>query len=859
MAARIVRNDFVAGEIDPALFGRHDVEMFFHGASRVENFIPRKTGGLRKRAGTDLVWHIAGTAGETRDYRVVPYRYDKDNCGLLALYRKGIDGTQVYWRFWSSADPTHPTGEGTVKFLSVARTTSLYEMRHEQIGDTIFFTLHGHRAFKAVVTFASKSVAWQQLNNRIEVKAAPKLTAVPHDFHAVGDGYVAAERKYCLWGVKNGVRSEPSDATADITLTWISGAYIDVSFSPRWDRHDYYILGKLQGGQYGEVFRAYKDVSSGSLSDLQEFRNGDPTASYTTGGATWTLGAGGDSARAALLAATNPNARTDGIDDSGTALSHIGIRQKSSNIGPVLAVKIWFGAYGKNGSTSSPVQRETPVIVRLRGQRQDTSAEWKVVAEWTHTPIYTETEVLLSVERPWASGENDYRLEFADPDTGGLVAVPLRCIILCTDTDVKKYRDDNITPGTLVGEQTMLPVGSSGMDVDIITTWQQRLVAASTDQNPFTMWFSAIGDLYNFYVDSPQTADNAFEATIASTEANRILHIVSQKWLLAFTESGEHVIDATGGAFAFNTINIKKTSSVGAHPDIVPTTTESDVLFVAADGRSVYKMDYSLERDSVVPSSVSTRAQHITELHRIKKIAYQRYPDSVLWCLLDDGSLASMTFVPEENVCGWARHTLAGGAGLKAVDIFATGSIRADADTDTTSDLMIVLEDAATNGKKGDVWVERLRPCVVSDKPTIAHAECKDHSGYASGDRPAGGDPAATVAARLVTMRLEPQQQDMIGKQSNAFDTCLRIRRSGLVAVRPADSDLEWSGTATQSGAQPEEDGADVALVEKDVKIAPRAFQNRNSRLEIKSDDKWPCEILSLLAMMEFGNQKWGG
>lgn len=846
MAQRMVRNDFVAGEIDPALFGRHDVEMFFHGAASMENFVPRKTGGVRKRAGTELLWHLSGT--EARDYRIVPYRFDKDSYGLLALYRKGT-GTQVYRRFWSSVSGAG--AEYAIKFLQISRDIPLSDIRHEQIGDTIFFTLHGHRAWTARITFATRSVQWTQLNNRIEVKPAPKLSAVPHGFHAEGDGYVAAERKYCLWGVKNGVRSEPSDATAQITLAWIAGAYIDVSFKPRWDRHDYYILGKLQGGQYGEVFRAYKDVTSGSLSDIDEFRSGDPVASYTMNGSTWTLGAGGDAARAALLAATDPNARTGGIDDSGTALSYIGIRQKQSAIGPVLAVKVWFGAYGVSGSTSQPVQRETPVVVRLWAQRTDGVADWIKVAEWTHTPIYTESEVLLSVERPRNTGVDDYKIDFVDAETDEAVSVPLRCIVLCTDTEAKTYRDDNIQPGTLVGEQTMLPVGASGMDVDIITTWQQRLVAASAEQNPFTMWFSALGDLYNFYVDSPQTADNAFEATIASTEANRILHIVSQKWLLAFTESGEHVIDATGGAFAFNTISIKKTSSVGAHPDIVPTTTESDVLFVAADARSVYKMDYSLERDSVVPFSVSTRAQHITELHRIKRIAYQRYPDSVLWCLLDDGSLASMTFVPEENVCGWARHTLAGGGGLVVEDIVATGAIRADAETDTTSEICLVLRDAS---RSGDVWIERLRPCVVADAPAKAAATCRDHMGYAAADYPSGGNPAADVAASLTTMRLEPQQADMIGKQTNVFDTTLRLRRSGKVSVR-AEGSEKWHDSRTLPYVQ----GGAVALVRKDEKVAPYALQNRDTRLEIKSADEWPCEILSLCAMVEFGNQKWGG
>lgn len=848
MAGRIVRNDFVAGEIDPALWGRHDVEMFFHGAARVENFVPRKTGGIRKRAGTELVWHVTGN--EVRDYRVVPYRYDKDEFGMIALYRKGT-GTQVYANLWSSRTRSQGS-EYAVPFLQISRSVPLSSIRYEQIGDTIFFTLHGQRAWTAKVTFSAGSAQWEQLRTSVSVAAPPNITTTASGFKPAGDGYVASFREYALWGVKNGIRSSVRVKRQSMTLAWVAGAYIDVTFTPTWGAHDYYILGKLQGGQYGEVARYYRDSDNGSRSDLDPttpFYGGSQSGTGTINNVTYTAAA---SDPKTVWYTTDPDNVTNNVHTCGSWVYSIGARLKPAlRSSPVLAVKLWLGAKMSSGGTVYNVGYPESVHAVLYRE----SGASTIIAEWDFTPGYQEEPVKIGIDNPRAA--NGYALHFYTDGTKTTpVFVPMRGMVLCTDAGTKTFHDDNIQPGTLVGEQDLLQVGFSGMDVDILTTWQQRLVAASAEQSPFTMWFSAVGDLYNFYVDRPQVADNAFEATIASTEANRILHIVSQKWLLAFTESGEHVVDAAGGTFAFNTISIKKTSSVGAHPDIVPTTTESDVLFVAADGRSVYKMDYSLERDAVVPSSVSTRAQHITELHRIKRIAYQRYPDSVLWCLLDDGSLASMTFVPEENVCGWARHTLAGGAGLKAVDIFATGSIRVDADTDTTSDLMLVLED---EGKPGDVWVERLRPCVVSDSPAAAHAECADHMGYAAADYPSGGDPKGEVQARLVTMRLEPQQADMIGKQANAFDTVLRIRRSGLVAVRPDKSELPWSGTVTQPDAQPVESGTTVALVEKDVKIAPRAFQNRDARLEIKSADKWPCELLSLCAMMEFGNQKWGG
>ncbi len=860
MAQRIIRNDFVAGEISPELWGRHDVDVYYHGAARIENFVPRRTGGLRKRAGTELAWHIAGT--EARDYRIIPYRYDKDAFGLLALYRKGTN-PQVYWRFLASTPDTSPTGEAAVSFLSVSPTVPLTAIRHEQIGDTIFFTLHGTRAFTAEVTFATRSVEWKQLDTEIEVAVPPALSTTASGFGS-GNSYVSGYREYSLWGVKDGIRSAIRTRRQTITLEWKAGAYVDVTFTPKWDKHDYYILGKLQGGQYGEVARFYPDSNRGTQDDIYRYYGGTQSDTGTIDGVTHTA------ALSSVLTewkSTDPDAvNSEGLHACGSWVTSVGA-QHNSGTAPVLSIKVWFGAKMKHQETDPDTQTTTQIVSPvglsepIHAVLYKTIGEGDIIAEWDITPGYNEAPTKLSIQNPVANA-GGYALHFyTDSTRTTLISVPMRGLVLCTDDVEKTFHDDNIQPGTLVGDQDLLQVGNPGMDVDLITTWQQRLVAASSESMPFTMWFSAVGDLSNFYVDRPQVADNAFEATIASTEANKIIHLMAQKWLLAFTESGEYTVGSTNGALAFNTIDVKKISSVGAHDGIPPVATESEVLFVAHDARSVYKLDYTLERDSVVPTNLSVRAEHVAAAHGIVSIAYQRYPDSVLWCLLADGTLASLTFFPEENVCAWARHTLAGGAGLKAVDVFATGSIRSDADTASTSDVFLVFTH---DDHPGDVWVERMRPSVIADRPDRDAALCADHRGYDDPDRPGGDDPEGPVEASFETIRLEPQETDTIGMMAGQFEASLRILRSGTVAVRPiadpyGDTQAAWRGTGLQQAAVPADDGETVRLVRGDVRISPQVLHNREARFEVKSADPWPCDILALCVAGNFGNMRNGG
>ena len=60
-------------------------------------------------------------------------------------------------------------------------------------------------------------------------------------------------------------------------------------------------------------------------------------------------------------------------------------------------------------------------------------------------------------------------------------------------------------------------------------------------------------------------------------------------------------------------------------------------------------------------------AEHITE-NGITEMAYQQEPDSILWCVREDGVLAGLTYQRSENVIAWHRHKLGGtfGAGASA-------------------------------------------------------------------------------------------------------------------------------------------------------------------------------------------------
>ena len=842
MASRIIQNNFVAGEISPELYGRHDVKAYFQGAAKLENFVPRRTGGIRKRAGTQFMAKLHDE--NATHFRAIPFFYDRTTFCELILFKKSGDSRLYYALHKQDADGGTTTERTTdyTTATSLGADSDLDALNFRQLGDTIFFTAMGVRAFKAEIFLDEMRVEWEQLSGEIVPAAAPAMWASATGFES-GEGYVKSSRKYALYGVSSGVFSVPTEKEVTIYLAWVSGAKVTLAFKPRWDLHDYYILGRLQGANYGVVSKFFPDLQTGSRADTTfADTNADDegtvnTVAYTAGSATpstaWKLdpdemsGAAGDDASYHVNSTFVSGALTATYKDASSV---------------ILSLRIWFGAKVRTVADPAdivPVGVTGETTVTLKGTVNGEETE---IASWSANAIYSEAPVTLAVEQPVMADSEVYTVTMTAQD--GTTPILVRGLMLCSDTATQTFVDDNINVVDITGLQEKLTVGDSGMDADLCDVWEQRLVMASSRNLPFSVWFSAVGDIYNFYANRPQTMADAFSVSIPPVAASRILHMVSGRWLLFFTEAGEYMCGGGAEGFGYATINIRRTSNVGAHEDIPPIQTESQLLFVASDARSLYEMRYDLSQDNVVPQEISAMAHHLTENASIVKVAYQRFPDSILWCLLSDGNLLSMTYMPEQQVIAWARHSF-GETNMKLVDIHCPGSSFAADGLETMSSVVLVW---TCEDEPGSVWLERMRSHVTLDTVPEGEARCADHLGYDEADYPGGEDPATDVAAELVTLRPESPDFNSMALAKTILDCAVRLRRSGCVSIAP----LRGTLPAQSSQAAVVEDNA-VVLVTGDVKVLPRSYHNDDGQMVVRSADAWPCEVESVLFNMDLG------
>ncbi|WP_180182921.1 carbohydrate-binding protein [Acinetobacter sp. YH01020] len=190
------------------------------------------------------------------------------------------------------------------------------------------------------------------------------------------------------------------------------------------------------------------------------------------------------------------------------------------------------------------------------------------------------------------------------------------------------------------------------------TFFKQRLVLSNTKKAPNKVWFSAVGGNGNF-LETTEDGD-AFSIVSASGLSNSILFLEAQRGVVCLTSGGEYMIDSDG-ALTPTTVNINEHSAYGAYPATRPERVGNELLFVQRGGERVRALTYRYEVDGLVSPEVSSLSSHIGEQHGgVNEISYMQEPESLVWLVLGDGKVATITFNRDQEVLAWAQHDFSG-------------------------------------------------------------------------------------------------------------------------------------------------------------------------------------------------------
>lgn len=240
---------------------------------------------------------------------------------------------------------------------------------------------------------------------------------------------------------------------------------------------------------------------------------------------------------------------------------------------------------------------------------------------------------------------------------------------------VGSFTDDYITPDlTITPPKAEDHFLNPGEYPGCVALYSQRLVYAASTKSPFTFWMSCTGDLYNFDRHEYVRASDAITASTSALSMPRINRMLVHRDLMLFADGGEwQVAPSAGNAVAPSTIAAKLQSTIGCASWLKPIPVDSDIIFCDSSGETLMATRYNFATDGYESSNLSVLSQRIFRNNAIRSMAYVQFPESTIECVLSDGTIASLVYMKEHEVCAWSKHVL--GGSWKAIDVAANKSV----------------------------------------------------------------------------------------------------------------------------------------------------------------------------------------
>lgn len=197
----------------------------------------------------------------------------------------------------------------------------------------------------------------------------------------------------------------------------------------------------------------------------------------------------------------------------------------------------------------------------------------------------------------------------------------------------------------------------------IVCFHEQRRVFARTDQRPGFLFLSSLNAYSIFDQHDPAVAEDAIVMELASLRWEEVRALISGRVLLAMTNGGEWaVVGGQDGAA------LEATGGYGARPRtergsswVEPIKVGDDeVLFLTPAGNVVRELSYDGNRGTYAAPDLTLISSHLFRGRSVVDWDWQEYPWSVVWVVLDDGKLLSLTYLREHGIVAWARHDTLG-------------------------------------------------------------------------------------------------------------------------------------------------------------------------------------------------------
>lgn len=232
---------------------------------------------------------------------------------------------------------------------------------------------------------------------------------------------------------------------------------------------------------------------------------------------------------------------------------------------------------------------------------------------------------------------------------------------------------------------------------DTVGLWNDCLVFTKGNKG----YTSVIGEFDNFaHRDSSGDFQRDLAGQFTLPTHATVNWQAADRYLLLGTDTAEFTVErvqvqtGTPGPPVFE---IRLQSSNGSKKT-KPIQADGRMLFVQKAGRKLRELGYAIQQDRYVAPDMTRLADHIG-IPGYSELAWQAEPERLARAVRGDGTLAAMTYDPEQQVMGWCRRELGGG-------LLAKSACRIT-DPDGRRDQIWLAVDASAIAGAGTYWVLR--------------------------------------------------------------------------------------------------------------------------------------------------------
>lgn len=175
------------------------------------------------------------------------------------------------------------------------------------------------------------------------------------------------------------------------------------------------------------------------------------------------------------------------------------------------------------------------------------------------------------------------------------------------------------------------------------------------------------------------TSETAMSLSLAADKLDSIRWLAQSRTLVIGSARAELALGEQTTQQVYSATNVQSVPQTEYGSRLLrPLRVGESVLFVERAGHRIRDMKFDFTIDRYKAEDITVLSEHIfdgsevlgdteQEQRDIVDWAYQQQRDSIVWCVLSDGTLASLVFNRERGVIAWTPHHLGGNAIVEAV------------------------------------------------------------------------------------------------------------------------------------------------------------------------------------------------